>query len=70
MLKNILAVSNILSRQQQKHVNGGTEFELADPDGKKELGDLCNTRGPAKNRCGSGLHCDAGHIGIGICVKE
>ncbi|MDY8138848.1 hypothetical protein [Aquimarina sp. 2201CG5-10] len=70
MLKNILAVSTILSREEQKYVNGGTQhaFRVADPDGEKEKGDLCNTHGPAKNRCGAGLSCDAGHIGIGICV--
>lgn len=60
MKNNILSLQGItlLNKSEQKKIQGGY----------KKKGDLCNTRGPAKNKCGSGLTCDAGHIGIGICV--
>ncbi|MEY8860775.1 hypothetical protein [Tenacibaculum singaporense] len=64
-IKNLFNIEGVttLSNNNLKSIQGG----FADPDGLKREGDLCNTRGPAKNRCGAGLTCDAGHIGIGIC---
>ncbi len=65
MKKSILNLGKALSKTAQKSVTGG----FSDPDGKKPLGSLCNSRGPAKNRCAPGLKCDAGHSTIGVCVS-
>ncbi len=68
MKNNILSLQGItlLNKSEQKTINGG----WSDPDGHRQIGNLCSGHGPAKNRCGSGLRCDVGGANIGVCVKE
>ncbi|WP_025667302.1 hypothetical protein [Aquimarina megaterium] len=70
MLKNILALSNTLSREEQKLINGGaaTALQLAG-DGDKQVGELCLQGSSLPHlSCGPGLSCVGGRVGL--CAVE
>ncbi len=72
MLKNIIAISKTLSREEQKFVTGGIATFTHVDDGNKDIGELC-TKGSSLPHlsCKSGLSCiTEGHTNVGLCAVE
>ncbi len=72
MLKNILSVSNILTKKEQKFVNGGNPHMSLEDHGDKQTGEGCIVGSTLPHlSCGEGLSCiSSGHTRVGLCAVE
>ncbi len=69
MLKNILALSNTLSREEQKFIKGGADVLMHADNGDKQVGELCLQGSSLPHlSCGPGLSCIGGRVGL--CAVE